>query len=72
MEGEVVGLAHLDRLVEQAATGVDRAAVKKCCPSELQDVGTGRRILAALRELQRPLDVSVHLLVRRQPRKDPG
>ncbi len=71
MEGEAVGLAHLNVLLEQVIPGVDRAADKECRPSELQDVGVGRCILALLRALERLLDVSVDLLAGRQPRKNP-
>ena len=72
LEGEVVGLAHLHCLLEQAAPGVDRAAVSQRRSGECQDVGAGRRILAPLAVLERLLDVSVHLLARRQPREHPG
>ncbi len=33
MKGEVVGLAHLNDLLEQVVPGIDRAAYKECCPS---------------------------------------
>jgi hypothetical protein len=71
MECKVVGLAHLHALLEKVVAGVDRAAVKECRPSELQDVGAARRIYAPLRELERLLDVSFDLLVGREPRKNP-
>jgi hypothetical protein len=50
MEGEVVGLAHLNGLLEQVIPGVYRAAEEHRCPSKLQDVSAGRRILALLSE----------------------
>ncbi len=72
MEGEIVGLAHVQGLLEQAMPGVDRAAMNSCCASKRQDIGVGRRILAPLRELERLFDVSLHLLAGRQPRQHTG
>ena len=71
LEGELVGLAHLHGLLEPAARGVDRAAAKQRPASERQDVGVGRSIFAPLRELERLLDVGVHLRAGRQPRQRP-
>jgi len=71
MEGDLGGFADLDRLLEQAAAGVDRAAAKQRPSGERQDVGVGRGITALLGVLDRFLDVSVHLLAGRQPRHGP-
>jgi hypothetical protein len=69
LEGELVGLAHLDDLLEQTAPGVDRPAGEQSRPSQLQDVGVGRSILAPLGMWDRLLDVGVHLLAGRPPRQ---
>jgi hypothetical protein len=71
MEGDLGGLAHLDRLLEQAAPVVDRAAAKQRPSGDRQDIGVGRSITALLGVLDRFLDVSVHLLAGRQPRHGP-
>jgi hypothetical protein len=45
MEGDLGGLGHLDRLLEQAAPGVDRAAAKQRPSGERQDVDVRGRTL---------------------------
>ena len=71
MEGDVGVLADFDRLLEQAAPGVDRAAADQRPSGDRQDVGVGRGVAAALGVLDRFLDVSVHLLAGQQPRHGP-
>lgn len=71
MEGNLIGLAHLDRLLEKAAPRVDRAAAKQRLPGEHQDVGVDRGITAPLGVLDRFLDVGGHLLAGRAPRHGP-
>ncbi len=69
VEGDFGGLANLDRLLEQAAPGVDRATAKQRQSGDRQDIGVSRTITALLGVFDRFLDVSVHLLAGRQPRR---
>lgn len=71
MEGDPASLAHLDRLLEPAAPGVDRAAAQQRRSGERQDVGVSRGITALLGVLDRFLDIGVHLLAGREPRHGP-
>ena len=71
MERDLSGFADLDRLREQAAPGVDRAAAKQHPSGDRQDEGAGRGVAALLGVSDRFLDVSVRLLAGRQPRHGP-
>lgn len=71
MEREPGGLADLDRSLEQATPGINRAAVLTLPSGHPQHVGEGRSITGLFGVHYGLGDVGVHLLIGQQPRQSP-